>query len=135
MTMTGVGCRAMSRRKNEKPSIFGISRSSVMTSGCSWNAIFNPSSPSPARPTTWKPGTPSSMAVMVWRLNAESSTTRMRMGLAGLSIAGLSVDHIVFQMDQIERRRQIDQRFGMAEQQVAPLDQLAVQRRDHLLAR
>src|SRR5262245_39246946 len=132
MTMTGVGCRAINRRRNEKPSIFGISRSSVMTSGASWKAIFRPSSPSPARPTTWNPGTPSSKAVMVWRLNAESSTTRMRMGL---SIYGLSVNHIVLQVHQIERGRQVDQRLRVAEQQIAAADQLAMQRRDHLLAR
>ena len=50
--MTGVGCRDIRMRRNVKPSIRGISRSSVMTSGLSCVASRSASSPSAALPTT-----------------------------------------------------------------------------------
>ncbi len=89
ITKTGVGLRAMSKRRNVNPSMRGISRSSVTRSGSSWSASRNASSPSFAFPTTTTSGMLSSKPVMVRRLNAESSTTSTRSGFIGaLSASG-----------------------------------------------
>jgi hypothetical protein len=77
--MTAVGRLTISQRRNAKPSMIGISRSSVITSGRCFIACLIPSSPFTAVPTTLIRGSDSSMRVMVTRLYAESSITRARM--------------------------------------------------------
>ena len=78
-TITGVGSRAISRRRNVKPSMRGISRSSVIRSGrSSRSPCASASSPSGAQSTTSTSGERSSMRMIVRRLNAESSITSTR---------------------------------------------------------
>ena len=81
MTITGVGDVLISMRRNVKPSITGISKSSVMRSGLSLIACFSPSFPSVAVATTSTPWMDSRSLVNVRRLNAESSITRTLIGL------------------------------------------------------
>jgi hypothetical protein len=66
--MTGVGRRAIIRRRNVKPSMRGISRSSVIRSGWSSATMRSASSPSPALPMTSTAGSAVSNSVMVRRL-------------------------------------------------------------------
>ena len=65
-----------------RPFITGISTSSVTTSGFSRSAFSTPWRPSTAVSITLKRGSRSMLRVRAVRMNAESSTTRTRMGLA-----------------------------------------------------
>ncbi len=72
---TGIGSFSIMRSTAVMPSIFGISTSIVMTSGCSESAFFTASSPSLATPTTSISSSLLSMSEISTRINAESSTT------------------------------------------------------------
>ena len=74
-TMTAVGRFCINQRRNEKPSITGISRSSVMTSGSCRITCLIASSPLIAVATTLIRESDSSMREMLTRLYALSSTT------------------------------------------------------------
>ncbi len=76
--MTGVGRFIISQRRKAKPSMIGISRSSVMTSGRCFITCLMPSSPLTAVPTTLMRGSVSSIRLIVTRLYAESSMTSAR---------------------------------------------------------
>src|SRR5436305_6751786 len=81
--ITAVGRFAISQRRKAKPSITGISRSSVMTSGRCRIACRIPSSPFTAVATTSMSGDVASIREIVTRLYAESSMTRARRGRTG----------------------------------------------------
>ncbi len=66
--ITGVGRFCISHRRNEKPSITGISRSSVMTSGECLTTCLIASSPLFAVATTWISPSDSSIFEIVTRL-------------------------------------------------------------------
>ena len=74
--ITAVGRFCINQRKNEKPSMIGISRSSVITSGWWRTTCLIASSPFAAVATTLMPSCDSSIREIVTRLYAESSTTR-----------------------------------------------------------
>ena len=67
-TITGVGCFDMRMRRKVNPSIRGISRSSVMTSGLRSDGSRSASSPSAAFPTTSTSGFPANTSAMFRRL-------------------------------------------------------------------
>src|SRR3954469_4809562 len=81
--ITAVGTFAISQRRKAKPSITGISRSSVITSGRCRIAWRIPSSPLTAVATTSICGDDASIREIVTRLYAESSMTRARRGRTG----------------------------------------------------
>ena len=58
----------------------GILTSKVITSGLSLGIFFNALSPSKAVPTTVNCGSESIMILRIFRINAESSTTKTRKG-------------------------------------------------------
>ncbi len=76
ITMVGVGFVLMRILRNVKPSMRGISRSSVTTSGARSFSFFRPSSPSVAVPITLMVRFDSSIVFNERRLNAESSIIR-----------------------------------------------------------
>jgi hypothetical protein len=76
--ITGVARLAISQRRKEKPSMIGISRSSVITSGRCFMTCLMPSSPLTAVATTLIPSCDSSIRDSVTRLYAESSITSAR---------------------------------------------------------
>src|SRR6266705_3088212 len=76
---TGKGARRMMRRSASIPSMRGISRSSVTTSGRSSSIFFNANAPSMAVPTTSMEESRARIAGISLRISAESSTTRTRM--------------------------------------------------------
>src|SRR3954449_149360 len=110
--ITAVGRFAISQRRKAKPSITGISRSSVITSGRCRITCRMPSSPLTAVATTSICGDDASIREIVTRLYAESSMTRARR-------ASLLVHHVVLQVAEFELRRERDQRLRVAEEQVA----------------
>src|SRR5690606_39542113 len=73
---TGKGCRRITSASIVRPSIRGISRSSVTTWGRKNSILFKPSRPSRATATTLIAGSDSNICLINWRINAESSTTR-----------------------------------------------------------
>ena len=76
--ITGSGARRMIRRSVSMPSMRGISRSRVTTSGRSSSIFFRANSPSIAVPTTSISGSRARIEGMSFRMSAESSTTRTR---------------------------------------------------------
>ena len=72
----------MIRRSVSMPSMRGISRSSVTTSGRSSSIFFRAKAPSMAVPTTSMEGSRARIAGISFRIKAESSTTRTRMRVA-----------------------------------------------------
>src|SRR5439155_14130854 len=129
------------------PSMRGISRSSVITSGPSESTCLSPSSPSAARPTTRTSGSDSSIATSVCRLYALSSMTTTRIGGGvGVIVAAapggggadpasydrswLAVHHVRFQVHERERRREVEQRLRVTQQQIAAARELAVESLD-----
>ena len=78
--ITGIGRSRMIFSRNSRPSIFGISTSSVMTSGLSALMASRASSGLLASPTTLMAGSLDSAAAIMLRMVAESSTTRTRTG-------------------------------------------------------
>src|ERR1700733_508493 len=79
---TGMGRSRMRLRKNARPSMRGISTSSVSTSGLS-NLIFSRATyGSGAVPMTSMSGSEFRISVSSWRMTAESSTTRTRIFLS-----------------------------------------------------
>ncbi len=73
---TGIGRSAMMRRRNDTPSMWGISTSSVTTSGLSALILSRAMSGSGAVPITLISGSASSSVDSNCRMTAESSTTR-----------------------------------------------------------
>ena len=71
---TGIGRNCMIRRKNSKPSICGISMSSVNTSGCNCLIFSRASIGSSASPTTSNNGCDERISRNIRRINMESST-------------------------------------------------------------
>ena len=78
--ITGIGRSRMIFSRNSRPSIFGISTSSVMTSGLSDLMASRASSGLLASPTTLMAGSLDSAAAIMLRMVAELSTTRTRTG-------------------------------------------------------
>ena len=78
--MTGMGRRRMIFSRNSRPFMFGISMSSVTTSGFSRLIASRASSASPAWPMTLTSGSEFRMAEIRPRMVGESSTTRTRAG-------------------------------------------------------
>src|SRR3990172_592904 len=68
----------MSLRRKVMPSMRGISRSSVRTSGLRWTMRSRATKGSGAAPTTSISGSFASSREKIWRTTAESSTTRTR---------------------------------------------------------
>src|SRR5574341_868490 len=146
-TSTGVGRSFMSHRRNVKPSIFGISRSRVITSGARRSVLATASTPSTALPTTSIPSSLASIWVMTVRLKAESSTTSVFIfpmaivrplraaALAAVHPHRLLVDHVVLERAEREGVRNIDQRLRVSEQQVPALPKLVVEALDHFFLR
>jgi hypothetical protein len=75
---TGKGRRRMTLSRKSRPFMFGISTSSVITSGSSALIAARASIASPACPTTSMEGSRMRVAAMTPRMVAESSTTRTR---------------------------------------------------------
>src|SRR5450755_1050689 len=68
-------------RSAARPSISGISTSSVTTSGCVCSTLSSASSPLIAWPATSMSGSAAIASLMIRRMNAESSTTSTRIGI------------------------------------------------------
>ena len=83
--MTGRGLCFMTRRRKSMPFIFGISMSSVMTSGSSESTRRNASVGSGASPTTSMAGLLARAKPMILRMVALSSMIRTRTGLTAHS--------------------------------------------------
>ena len=131
---TGVGQSCMMRRRASSPSIRGIFTSRVITSGCSAQALANPSFPSDAVPTTSMPGSAASMRVRACRTKVESSMTRtriMRAPARGAAV-GLLVDHRALEADGGEHVGDPRQRLRVAEEQVAARSEGLVERAHRL---
>ena len=77
--MTGVGRSCMIFLRKVMPSMCGISTSSTITSGHSCCMRFMASSGSETAASSSMPGLSCSRAPSVWRISAESSTSRTRM--------------------------------------------------------
>ena len=105
-----VGRFAISQRRKAKPSMIGISRSSVITSGRCFITCLMPSSPLTAVATTLMSGRDSSIREIVTRLYAESSMTSARIDGAGRT--SLLIHHVVLQVPQLELRGERDQRLA-----------------------
>jgi hypothetical protein len=78
--ITGIGRSRMILSRNSSPFMFGISMSSVTTSGLSCLMALRASIASPAWPTTLMSGSALRTAVMSPRMVGESSTTSTRAG-------------------------------------------------------
>src|SRR6476620_10803963 len=81
--MTGIGRKRMSFSRKSRPSIRGISMSSVITSGSRLRIISRATSGSGALPTTHIPGSWLMISVNRLLTRAESSTIRTRMSFMG----------------------------------------------------
>ena len=73
---TGMGLARIRRSRNSRPFIFGISTSSVSTSGSSSLILSRASKASAAAPTTSMSGCSLRMSVRTSRIMRESSTMR-----------------------------------------------------------
>ena len=78
MITTGMGWKCISFFRNVRPSMRGISISSVSTSGCSARILSRATYGSGAVPTTSRSGSPASASVRILRTMAESSTISTR---------------------------------------------------------
>ena len=148
-TMTGVGCLPIRMRRKVKPSIRGISRSSVMTSGLSSVTRRSASSPSPALPTTSTSGGArehvGDVPAVVRRVvdDEEPDGRRGRheallptatlFGSSPRTSLGLAVDEVFLQVDELEGGRHVEQRLGVAEQEDAARVQALVEDVDDAL--
>ena len=83
----------MIRRRNDRPSIRGISISSVITSGCKLRILSRATNGSGAEPTTSISGSADKASVRIFRTMAESSTIRTRVLRVLSIISDLAQDH------------------------------------------
>jgi len=89
-----------------KPSMPGICRSSVITSGFRAAAFAIASAPSRALSATVRPGADSIRSLNNARITAESSTTITRIGLGDMFRVGMGIEHSTCYDVIAPRRRQ-----------------------------
>src|SRR6185436_1910429 len=122
MMMMGMGRRAICARTKDTPSITGMFRSEVTTSGRSSCTRPSASSPSRAVPTTSTKGLRPSICDTTLRTYAESSTTSTRtisgIRLLCAGLRALDVDERAADFLELERRSDAEQRLGRGDAQV-----------------
>jgi len=144
MIRTGVGRSFISHRRNVKPSMFGISRSSVITSGVSRSVLPMASTPSTrSRPRRCRRRLPASVKgpPVERRIVDDQGLDLFRTvhggensgcGSSGPHADRLLIDHVMLQRAQGERGGNVDEGFRVSEQGSRP-PELVVEGLDHLL--